>query len=49
MIWDLIKDAFSEREFVSLEEEKDFTRFFVERLFNDYNDNYMANETKYKT
>ena len=49
MIWELIKDAISKREFVSLEEEKDFTRFFVERIFNDYNESYMANETKYKT
>lgn len=49
MVIDLIKEALVGREFVSEDEEKDFVKFFVDKIFCDYNENYMANELKYKT
>lgn len=49
MILDIFKELLSEREFVSIEEEKDIAGFVLDKLLGEYNDHYMKNEALYRT
>lgn len=49
MILNIFKELLAEKEFVSAEEEKDFASFTIDKLFGEYNKQYMENETYYRT
>lgn len=49
MILDIFKERLAEKEFVSPEEENAVAGFIVDKLIGEYNEQYMENETYYRT